>query len=108
MASVQFEDLGNRTAEQEAARLRVAALDFDALSMQHDNIRVVDGAIRVRVSSGRDGGFVVRAPIPLLLRIPALERICADADNGVVGVFPTRSEAVSAALAFIADAVAAS
>lgn len=106
MATIQFEYLGNRTVEQEAARTGVSALDFDALSIKHDNIRVIEGNVRVRVSSGRDGGFVVRAPIPLLLRLPTLERLMADADNGIVGVFPSRSQAIEAALAFVAAAVA--
>lgn len=105
MASIQFADLANRTAEQEAARMGVAALDFDALSRQHDMIDVVEGDIRVRLFS-RDGGFVVRAPIPLLMRRPALDRLLVDADNAIVGVFPTRSEAVTAALAFVAAAAA--
>lgn len=109
MPTISFPDLSNRTAEVEAARQGVEALDYDALNMRHFSmIDVSAGVHRIRISPEVVGtrreptGLFVAHSLLLARKNPAAAPMMQDARNGLVGTYPTRSEAIAAAIAIYA------
>lgn len=109
MTQISFPDLSNRTAEVEAARQGVDALDYDALPARHFNmIDATQGGVRIRISPETAGlrneptGMFVARSMMLTRKLPAAAPLMQDAPEGLVGTYASRSAAIAAAVALFA------